>query len=68
MKLDGIMFDHFLFYPFVDRIMRDKESVCPCIFYVLVMHVLVKGDVFVFIGRRHTNNWMVLCESHQDWF
>ena len=32
------------------------------------MYVVVKGDVFEFIVQRLKKNWMVLCESHQDWF
>ena len=48
--------------------MTAKASVRPCISYVAVMHVVVKGEIFYFIGRIHTKNWMVLCELHQDWF
>ena len=47
--------------------MRAKMSVRPSIFDVFVMRVVVKGDIFEFIGYIHTKNWMVLCESHQDW-
>ena len=41
-----------------------KVYVHPHIYDVVVMYVVVKGGVFEFIGRRHTKNWMVLC----DWF
>ena len=32
------------------------------------MHVVLKGGIFEFIGLGHTNNGIVLCELHQDWF
>ena len=59
------MFDNLLFFPFLDGILRDKVSICPCMFDVVVMRALVKWDVFEFIGRRRTKNWMVLCELYQ---
>ena len=62
------MFNNLFFYPFVDGIVRYNASVRPLIFDVVVMRVVVKGDVFEFIGHRLTNNWMVFYESHQDWF
>ena len=62
------MFDHLLFSPFVDGIVRAKAYVCPRIFDVVLMRVVVKGGVFEFIGHIRTNNWMMLCESHPDWF
>ena len=66
--LHGLMFNNLFFSPFVDVIVRAKEYVLPHIFDVVVMHVLVKEYVFGFIGRRCTKNWIVLCDSHQDWF
>ena len=66
--LDGIMFYSLLFYPFVDGIMDSKVSICPHIFYVVIMCVFVKGGIFEFIGHRCTKNWMMFCDSHQDWF
>ena len=48
--------------------MRAKASVRPHIFDDVVIHEVVKGDVFEFIGLGRRNNWMVLCESHQEWF
>ena len=68
MTLDGIMFYSLLFYPFVDGIMDSKVSICPHIFYVVIMCVFVKGGIFEFIGHRCTKNWMMFCDSHQDWF
>ena len=68
MDLDGFMFDYILLSPFVDRIVSSKVSVRPHIFYVALICVVVKGCVFEFIGHRRTKNWMVLCESHQEWF
>ena len=68
MTLDGLMFDHFLLYSFVDGIVRSKASVYPRIFDVVVMSVVVKGGVFEFIGHGFTKNWVVLCDSYQDWF
>ena len=62
------MFDNFFFYSFVDGTVRAKVSVLLHIFDVVVMCVVVKGNIFEFIGNRHTKNWIVLCESHQDWF
>ena len=46
-------------------ILSAKASVRPRIFDDVVIHEVVKGDVFEFIGRGRTKNWMVLCESHQ---
>ena len=48
--------------------MRAFESVRPHIFDVVIMSVVVKGGVFEVIGHGRTNNWMVLCEFHQDRF
>ena len=66
MALDGIMFDHLIFYPFVVMVVcvRANASVRPYIFYDVVMHEVFKGDIFVFIGIGRTNNWIVLGESH----
>ena len=66
MKLDRLMFEILFLSPFVDRIFRAFAPVCPCIFDVVIMSALVKEDVFEFIGRGLTKNWMVLCELHQD--
>ena len=68
MGLDGLIFDHLFFYPFVDKILMAKASVCPRISDVVVKRVVVKGFVFGFIVHRHMNNWMVFCELHQDRF
>ena len=64
MTLEGLMFDNSFLSPFVDGIVRSKASVRLRIFDVIVMRVLFKGGVLEFIGRRHTNNSMVLCEFH----
>ena len=63
MALDGLMFDNSLFYPFVVTFgfLISKALVRPHIFYDVVMHEVVKGEVFKFTGRIGTNNWMVLC-------
>ena len=60
----------FLFSPFLVTVgfVRSTESVRPRISDDVVIHVLVKGDIFYFIGCGRTENWIVLCESHQDWF
>ena len=66
-----IRWDHVwkkFFYPFAVWFVRDKVPVCPCISDVVVMHEVVKGDIFEFIGRRRTNIWVVLYKLHQDWF
>ena len=59
MALDGLIFDNEFFYPFTATVgfLRAKVSVRPHILDVVVMHVLVKGDVFLFIDRRLTKNW-----------
>ena len=64
------MFDNFYFSPFTVTVgfVRYKASVCPRILDDIVMHVLVKGDVFEFIVRGLTKNSIVLCESFQEWF
>ena len=43
-------------------------SVHQRIFDDVVLHEVVKEDVFEFIGLGHTKKWMVLCELHQDLF
>ena len=48
--LDGIMFDNSLFWPFVYGFVRSKASVRPNIFDVVLLHEVVKGGVFEFIG------------------
>ena len=47
---------------------RSKEYVRPHILDDVVMHEVFKGDIFEFIALGNTNNWIVLCESQQDWF
>ena len=66
MTLDGLVFDNLFLYPFVDGIVRDKASVLPHIFYVVIIIIVFKGDVFKVIGRGRTKNWILLCESHHD--
>ena len=68
MKLDGLVFEDFFLSPFVDNIVRALASVSPHIFDVVIMSVVVEGDIFEVIGRGCTKNWIVLCDSHQDWF
>ena len=65
MTLNGIIFDNSLFSPFVVGFVRSKASILTQIFYVVVINEVVKGGVIDLIGRRHTKNWMILCESHQ---
>ena len=45
MTLDGLTFDNFFFYQFVVGFVTFKASVCPRIFDVVVMHVVVKGSL-----------------------
>ena len=59
------MFDNVLFLPFVDGTVKAKPSVRLHIVDTVVLHVVVKGGEFDFIGRRRKKNWMMLCESHQ---
>ena len=66
--LEGLMFDNFFLYPFVDRIMRDFAYFRPRMFDVVIMSLVVEWWLFEVILRGRTNNWMVLCESHQYWF
>ena len=70
MMLYGLRFDHFFFPPFTSTVVfvMAKESIHPRTSDDVTMHVLVKGDAFEFIGRGRTNNWIMLCELHQDWF
>ena len=70
MMVDGLMFDRMISLPFAVKVrcMRAKASVRPHILDDVVMHVVVKGGAFEFIGTRRTKNWVVLSELHQDWF
>ena len=68
MTLDGIMFENLFLSLFVDRIVREFASIQSRIFDVVIISVLVKADIFEVIGCGRTKNWMVLYESHQDWF
>ena len=45
-----------------------KSAVRPHIFDDAVIHKLVKGDVFKFVGLGRMKNWIVFCESREDWF
>ena len=66
--LDGIMFGNFPLYPFLDEIVRAFSSVRPHILDVVIISVVVKQEIFEVVGRGRTNNWMVLCDLHQDLF
>ena len=70
MVLDGIMFEHVIFYPLAATFgcVRAKPSVRRRILDDILMHAVVKGDVFYFIGLGRTKNGIVLCESRQYWF
>ena len=70
MTLDGLMFDHVRSSPVLvmELCVRVKASVCPRISDDVVMHVVVKGGVFEFIGLVVTKNGVVLCVSIQDYF
>ena len=46
MTLDRLTFDNLIFSPFVVGFVREKASVRPRIKDVVIMHVLVKGDIF----------------------
>ena len=51
MTLDIIIFDHVSSFLFAVTVVcvRDKESVHPRVLEKVVMHIVVKGDVFGFI-------------------
>ena len=70
MTLDWIMFDHVIYFLFAVTVgcVRAKASVCPHISDDVVMNVVVKGDVFKFIGHICTKNVIVLFDSCQYWF
>ena len=70
MTLDGLMFDHVRSFPFVVTFecVMAKGSVRQHISGDVVMHIVVHGNVFEFIGCGRTKNGIVLCEFHQDWF
>ena len=70
MPLDGTIVDNLFFYPFlvIVAFVRAKESIYPGIFDYVVMHELSKGDLFEFAGLGHTKDWIMLCDSRQDWF
>ena len=70
MELDGLMFDNFFFPPFSVTVgfLSAKAYVRPRAFDDVVMHEVVKGDLFGFIVPVFTKNWIVLCGSHQYWF
>ena len=61
------MFENFFPYPFLDIIVRYKVSVLPCIFYVVIVSLVVKVGVFYAIVCGNTKNWMVLFDLNQDW-
>ena len=68
--LDGLVFDCVRTIPFMVTVgcVRDKASVCPHVYDDIVMHVIVRGDVFEFICCGRTKNGIMFCESFQDWF
>ena len=70
MTLDGLMLNNVRYFPLVVmvRCVRDKTSVCPHISDDVVLHVVVKVDVFEFIGLEQTNTGIMLCESIHQWF
>ena len=70
MTLDGLMFDHLSFYQSLVTVIcvRPKASFCPHILNDVIIHVVVKGDIFEFIGLGGTDNGILLCELHQNLF
>ena len=52
MALEGIIFDHLFFSLYASTVgfVRDKASVQPHTSDDVVMHEVVKGDAFEFIG------------------
>ena len=58
------------FYPCAVTVgcVRANASVCPHVFYDVIIHVFVKGGVIEFIGLGGMKNWIVLCESRQYFF
>ena len=49
-------------------LVRDKAYVPLHTSIFFIIHVVVKGGIFDFIGCIRTKNWMVLCELQQGWF
>ena len=70
MALDRLMFDNLVFSAFVVMVgcVGSKASVRLLILDDVVMHEVVKGGVFEFIGFVRMKNWIVLCEFRHDWF
>ena len=62
-KLDGMMFDIVIYLPFAVTVVcvSSKAFVHPQISYDVVIHSVVKGGVFEFIGRGRTKNRIVFC-------
>ena len=67
---DRIMFDCVRYAPFGITFgsVRSKESVLPCMSDYVIVHVIVKWDVFEFVGCVGTKNTVFIRESHQYWF
>ena len=70
MALYGLVFDHVRSFQLTVTTIcvRAKVSIQPRILNDIVIHVVLKGDVFYFIERGRMKNGIVLCESRQDWF
>ena len=66
--LDGLMFDHMSYLPFTFTVgcVRAKASLHPHISDDIVMHVVVKGKVFEFIGRGIMENGILLINFCQE--
>ena len=61
------MFDCVRSIPFLVIVgcVRSKNSVRPCLYDEVVMHVISEGGVFEFLFRGCTNNCVVLYELRQ---
>ena len=65
-----VVFDYVSSFPFAVMVIfvSSKAYVRPRMSDDVVMHVVVKGGVFEFIGCGQMNNGIVVCELRQDWF
>ena len=70
MMLYVLMFDPVRFYTFAVMVgcVSSKASVRTHGSDDVVIHAIVKGNLFNFIGLGGMKNRIVLCELRQDWF
>ena len=67
---DGLMYDYMRLPPFTVTVgcVRANAYFLPHISDDIVMHILIKGGAFEFIGIGCRKNSIVLCESRKEWF